>query len=44
MKKIKLLYVVLMLLPLVVTLAVLPQLPEQIPAHYNAANEVTRWG
>ena len=44
MKKIKLLYVVLMLLPLAITLAVLPQLPEQIPAHYNAANEVTRWG
>lgn len=44
MKTKRVLYVVLMLLPLVMTLAALPLLPEQIPAHYGPDNVVTRWG
>lgn len=35
---------VLMFLPLAVTLAALPFLPDQIPAHYGVDNQVTRWG
>ena len=35
---------VLTALPLVATCAVLPFLPEQIPAHYDLAGEVDRWG
>lgn len=33
-----------MLLPLVITVVALPFLPEEIPAHYNFAGEVDRWG
>lgn len=33
-----------MLLPLIITLMILPFLPEQIPAHYDFNNQVTRWG
>lgn len=44
MKTNKTLYILLMLLPLVITLAALPYLPEQIPAHYDFHNQVTRWG
>lgn len=35
---------ILMFLPLAVTLAVLPMLPEQIPAHYGFDFQVDRWG
>lgn len=48
MKKIKtsylILYVFLMLLPLILTLAALPHLPEEIPAHYGFSGQVDRWG
>ena len=44
MKNKKTLYFLLMFLPLIITLVVLPFLPEQIPAHYNFAGEVDRWG
>ncbi len=44
MKPKKIIYFVLMLLPLLITVAVLPFLPEQIPAHYNFAGEIDRWG
>ena len=44
MKNKKTLYFVLMFLPLIITLVVLPFLPEQIPAHYNFAGEIDRWG
>lgn len=37
-------YYVIMFLPLIVTLAALPFLPEQIPAHYGFDNKVNRWG
>lgn len=37
-------YYVLMVLPLIVTLIALPFLPDQIPAHYNAAGLADRWG
>ncbi len=37
-------YYVIMFLPLIVTLAALPFLPEQIPAHYGFDNKVDRWG
>lgn len=40
----KLIYYTLMFLPLVITLVVLPSLPEKIPAHYGYDNQVTRWG
>lgn len=43
-KTTKALYFVLMLLPLAVTVIALFFLPDQIPAHYNAANQVDRWG
>ena len=33
-----------MFLPLLITFAVLPFLPEKIPAHYNFAGEIDRWG
>ena len=38
------LFAVLMYLPLVMALMALPFLPERIPAHYDAAGLVTRWG
>lgn len=44
MKAKKILYILLMLLPLAVTLLALPILPDQIPAHYDFNNQVTRWG
>lgn len=33
-----------MFLPLLITVLVLPFMPEEIPAHYNLAGEVDRWG
>ncbi|MBQ2795566.1 MAG: DUF1648 domain-containing protein, partial [Oscillospiraceae bacterium] len=44
MKNKKTLYFILMFLPLLVTLITLPFLPESIPAHYNLAGEIDRWG
>lgn len=44
MKTKKTVYYILMYLPLVVTLIVLPNLPEKIPAHYGFDNQVDRWG
>ena len=44
MKNKKALYIALMFLPLLITLVALPFLPEKIPAHYNFAGEIDRWG
>ncbi len=44
MKTKKTVYYILMYLPLVITLIVLPNLPEKIPAHYGFDNQVDRWG
>ena len=44
MKGRKIVYFILMFLPLVATLVLLPLFPEQIPAHYGADGLVTRWG
>lgn len=44
MKAKKIIYYVLMFLPLAVTLLTLQYLPEQIPAHYGIDNQVNRWG
>lgn len=44
MKVNKTLYILLMLLPLVITLAALPYLPDQVPGHYDIHNQVDRWG
>jgi len=44
MKGKKIVYFILMFLPLVATLVLLPLFPEQIPAHYGADGQVTRWG
>ena len=44
MKTLKLLYAVFQLLPLAMTLAALPYLPQQIPAHYGFGGQVDRWG
>ena len=44
MKGKKIIYFILMILPLVATLVLLPLFPEQIPAHYGADGLVTRWG
>ena len=38
------LFYILMGLPLVVTLAAMLVLPVEIPAHYDAAGNITRWG
>lgn len=38
------LYCFLMFLPLLITVISLPFLPESIPAHYNFAGEIDRWG
>lgn len=43
MKKNKLLWT-LATCPLLLTLAVLPALPEKLPMHYNMAGEIDRWG
>ena len=44
MEKKKFVYFLLMFLPLIITLFALPFLPEKIPAHYNFAGEIDRWG
>lgn len=44
MKAKKITLYIFMFLPFVATLILLPFLPEQIPAHYNFHNQVTRWG
>lgn len=44
MKIKRLLYYILMYLPLLVTIIALPFLPDQIPAHYGFDGQVTRWG
>lgn len=44
MKKKKIVFYTLMFLPLIVVLIALQFLPEQIPAHYDLNNQVTRWG
>ena len=44
MKGIKRLYSILTFLPLVVSIFACPILPQKIPAHYNLAGEVDRWG
>lgn len=44
MKTKKFVCYVLVFLPLVITLIMLPLLPDQIPAHYGMDNQVTRWG
>ena len=44
MKGRKILFWILMLLPMAVTLFALPFLPEQIPAHYGFGGQVDRWG
>lgn len=44
MKVKKIMFFVLMFLPLVSALIALQFLPEQIPAHYGLNNQVTRWG
>lgn len=44
MKNKKILYFALMFLPLIIAVLVLPFMPEEIPAHYNFAGEIDRWG
>lgn len=44
MKTKKIIFYSLMLLPFVVVLIALQFLPDQIPAHYDFNNQVTRWG
>lgn len=44
MKAKKIVFYVLMFLPLAAVLIALQFLPEQIPAHYNFNNQVDRWG
>lgn len=44
MKTKKIVYFILMFLPLVIVLIALPYLPDQIPAHYGFDNQVDRWG
>lgn len=44
MKKSKIIYFILMFLPLVISLGALPFLPDQVPAHYGFDNQVDRWG
>ena len=44
MKNKKTIYYILMFLPLFISVVALPFLPEVIPAHYNFAGEVDRWG
>lgn len=40
----KILYIVLMTLPILVTLALLPSMPDQVPMHYGFDSQVNRWG
>ena len=44
MNKKRILYFALMFIPLFITVIALPFLPEKIPAHYNFAGEIDRWG
>lgn len=44
MKTQRIIFYILMFLPVPVTLISLVFLPEQIPAHYGLDNQVTRWG
>ena len=44
MKTKKIILYCLMVLPLIVVLVALQFLPDQIPAHYDFNNQVTRWG
>lgn len=44
MKAKKILFYFLMFLPVLLTVILLPFLPEQIPAHYDLHHQVTRWG
>lgn len=44
MKRNKIIYYLLMFLPIIITLCVLPFLPSQIPAHYDITGAVTRYG
>lgn len=44
MKHLKRLNWMLTFLPIIVSVILLPLLPETIPAHYNLAGEVDRWG
>ncbi len=44
MKKMYRLFYILMFLPLIITLIMLPILPNNIPMHYNSQNEIDRWG
>ena len=44
MNKKRIIYFALMFLPLVVAVIALPFLPEKIPAHYNFAGEIDRFG
>lgn len=44
MKRNKIIYYLLMFLPIIITLCALPFLPSEVPAHYNAAGAVTRYG
>lgn len=44
MKAKRIIYCLLMFLPLIVTCVALLYLPDQIPAHYDINNQVTRWG
>lgn len=41
---ITILYCLLTLLPLIISIGIMPMLPDQIPAHYNIYGEVDRWG
>ncbi len=43
-KKMRVLYFMLMSLPVVITMVSLSVLPDQIPAHYGFDGQVTRWG
>lgn len=44
MKKINFLFYLLMFLPLVIVIITLPIFPDKIPAHYDFAGNITRWG
>ena len=44
MKTKRILYYILMYLPLLAAVLALPFLPDQIPAHYGFDGQVTRWG
>lgn len=44
MNKKRIIYFALMFLPLLIAVIAFPFLPEKIPAHYNFAGEIDRWG